>query len=254
MKNNPLHFSLTTRFKKRQIFQMLDIRPKERVLDVGCGIGYLSGLAKNLGANVVGIDMSIEALKYSQSTLEESFVNATAGTLPFRDNQFDKIIFADVIEHVPDDRLAIQEIIRVAKPMATIVVSTPELEGLFTKTRLKTFLHDDEDEYQKNFREGYTTSSLRELMQQNSIDIQDVAYSNFFLSEILLGITKLGYASQLQRYNSQSDLVTVSDSWIFVFYKTVIFPIFLCLGLLEDMVCRRWMKGHCLIVSGKVSK
>ncbi|MEE3233042.1 MAG: class I SAM-dependent methyltransferase [Candidatus Latescibacterota bacterium] len=254
MKINPLRFSLTTRFKERHIFQMLNIKSGERILDVGCGIGYLCGLAKIRGANIVGIDMSTEALRYSQSTLQGSFVCAGAGTLPFSDNQFDKIIFADVIEHVPDDNLALQEIVRVAKPTASVVVSTPELESLFTKTRLKTFLHDDDDQYQKNYREGYTTNSLCELMKQNSIDIQRVAYSNFFLSEILLGITKLAYASQRQQYNSQSDLVIISDSWMFWIYKTIIFPCFLGLGLLEDLVCRRWVKGHCLIVSGKVLK
>tara|TARA_B100001094_G_C17939561_1_gene674807 strand:- start:638 stop:805 length:168 start_codon:yes stop_codon:yes gene_type:complete len=54
MKKNPLHFSLTTRFKKRQIFQMLDVKPKERILDVGCGIGYLSGL-KILAQMLLGL-------------------------------------------------------------------------------------------------------------------------------------------------------------------------------------------------------
>ena len=254
MNNNPLRFSLTTRFKERPIFHMLDIKPGERILDVGCGIGYLSGLAKIRGADVVGIDMSTEALKYSRSTLQESFVCGGAGSLPFIDNQFDKIIFADVIEHVPDDKLALQEIVRVAKPRASIVVSTPELEGLFTKTRLKTFLHEEDDEYQKNYKEGYTTDSLCELMKQNSIDIHKIAYSNYFLSEILLGVTKLAYASQRQRYNSQSDLVVISSSWMFWIYKKMIFPCFLGLGFLEDFLCRRWVKGHCLIVSGKVSK
>ena len=254
MKYNPLRFSLTTRFKERHIFQMLQIKSGENILDVGCGIGYLSGLAEKQGASVVGIDMSVEALKYSRSTLCGSFVCGEAGKLPFIDNQFDKVIFADVIEHVEDDNLAIREIVRVAKPDALIVISTPELEALFTKTRLKTFLHEEEDQFQKNYRQGYTTDSLCALMKNNCIHINTVAYSNYFISEILLGVTKLAYASQRQQYNSQSDLVVISRSWIFWVYKKMIFPCFLLLGLFEDFICRKFFKGHCLIVSGKVLK
>ena len=82
---------------------------------------------------------------------------AGAGGLPFATDSFDKVIFADVIEHVPDDHQALGEIVRVAKQGARIVISTPALEGVFTETWLKTYLHGEEDEFQKNYREGYTT-------------------------------------------------------------------------------------------------
>ena len=42
--------------------------------------------------------MSVEALKYSRSTLCGSLFVGKQGKLPFIDNQFDKVIFADGIE------------------------------------------------------------------------------------------------------------------------------------------------------------
>ncbi|MDE0939414.1 MAG: class I SAM-dependent methyltransferase, partial [Pirellulales bacterium] len=74
MMENPLKYSLTTRFKERQILRLLDIRPGERLLDVGCGIGYLSGLASSCGAQIVGIDMSRKALVHAREQLLGGFV------------------------------------------------------------------------------------------------------------------------------------------------------------------------------------
>ena len=254
MKENPLRYSLTTRFKERQILRLLNIRPSDRLLDVGCGIGYLSGLARSSGADVVGIDMSFRALLHARDRVKGHFATAGAGELPFADNSFDRVIFADVIEHVPDDSLALCEIVRVAKAGAVIVISTPALEGVFTETWLKTFLHGEEDEFQKNYREGYTTASLCQLMQAKSINNTQVAYTNFFLSEILLGIAKIAYATQKERYDTQADLFDVADSWIFKVYKKVIFPVFLWIGYFEERLVRRWAKGHCLIIGGSVHK
>jgi ubiquinone/menaquinone biosynthesis C-methylase UbiE len=254
MQENPLKYSLTTRFKERQILRLLDIKPGDRLLDVGCGIGYLSGLAKARGAEIVGIDMSHHALAHARAQVAGGFVNAGAGELPFAADSFDKVIFADVIEHVPDDRQALGEIVRVAKRDAQIVISTPALEGIFTETWIKTYLHGEEDEFQKNYREGYTTDSLRALMQDCAIGNTHVAYTNFVLSELLLGVTKLAYGSQKARYNSQADLVDVADSWLFKIYKHLVFPIFLALGRIEEMLIGRWAKGHCLIIEGSVLK
>jgi len=254
MKENPLKYSLTTRFKERQILRLLDIKPGERLLDVGCGIGYLSSLARARGAEIVGIDMSHQALLHARDQVEGDFVVAGAGGLPFATGSFDKVIFADVIEHVPDDHQALGEIVRVAKQGARIVISTPALEGIFTETWLKTYLHGEEDEFQKNYREGYTTESLQQLMGDCTIADTEVAYTNFFLSEILLGVTKLAYASQKTRYNSQADLVDVANSRLFKIYKKLFFPIFLGLGKIEERLLRGWVKGHCLIVGGIIQK
>jgi len=251
---NPLKYSLTTRFKDSRIFGLLEIAPGERLLDVGCGIGYLCELGREAGALVYGMDKSRQALHYAAATVEGKFAAASAEGLPFRSNSFDKIIFADVIEHVPDDQKVLREIVRVARPGARIVISTPALEGVFTRTWLKTLLHGEEDEFQKNYREGYTADSLAALMRDCHIGDSEVVYTNFFLSEIFLGLTKISYALKKKSYNSQADLVDLSASVPFRIYKSLLFPVFLSLGRLEEWLVRRWVKGHCLIVGGTINK
>lgn len=242
------------RFKERHILRLLELQPGHRLLDVGCGIGYLCILSRQQGAEIHGVDASTEALYHARRNVEGHFSTAVAEGLPYRDDTFDRIIFADVIEHVLDDHKALEEIVRVAKPGARIVISTPALDGVFTQTWLKTFLHGEHEEYQKNFREGYTEEKLRVTMEECHIHAAQTAYSNFFVTEIFLGLAKLGYALQKARYHSQADLVEVSESWLFKVYKRLIFPVFFWIGRLEEKLVGTRVKGHCLITAGTVQK
>ena len=99
---------------------------------------------------MVVADMSHRALLHARDRVNGHFAAAGAGKLPFADNSFDKVIFADVIEHVPDDSMALRRSC-VAKAGAVIVISTLALEGVFTETWLKTSCYwEEEDEFQKN--------------------------------------------------------------------------------------------------------
>jgi ubiquinone/menaquinone biosynthesis C-methylase UbiE len=51
--------------------------------------------------------------------------NGDATRLPFRDDTFDRIIAAEVLEHIPDDEAAMAELCRVLKPGGTIAITVP---------------------------------------------------------------------------------------------------------------------------------
>ncbi|MBI4489905.1 MAG: methyltransferase domain-containing protein [Deltaproteobacteria bacterium] len=252
---NPLKYSLTTRFKDRHILRLLAPAPGEKVLDVGCGIGYLLGLAVQSGTRVFGIDLSPVALKKAVSFLgERTFSCASAANLPFRDGYFDKIIFADVIEHVADDGMALAEITRVCREGASIVVTTPEIEAPFTETRMKTLLHSESDELLKNIRDGYSLDKLSTLMRSRGIEVQEVVYTNFYLAELMLGLTKVCYYLKNRSYKTQADLVRTARSPLFNIYKRLVFPVFLGIGRAEEWFLQGRCKGHCLIIQGQVEK
>jgi SAM-dependent methyltransferase len=252
---NPLKYSLTTRFKDRHILGLLGLEPRDRVLDVGCGIGYLVGLAGQGGSRACGIDPSPEALAGAVGLMgSRIFACAGADRLPFREAVFDKVIFADVIEHVDDDRQALREIARVCKDGARVVVTTPAIEAPFTTTRMKTLLHGDEDHLLKNVRHGYSASSLAALMGECGIEAQNITYTNFYLTELILGMVKLVYFFKNRRYRTQADLLASARSFGFGFYRRVLFPLFLRIGRAEEWLLQGRCKGHCLIVQGAVVK
>lgn len=119
-------------------FKRLDIAPGARILDIGCGPGRHTCAAYCLDAVcVVGADLNLDDLREARNRLKyHDDLNIHGGgtwhvssadilKLPFRNNSFDLVICSEVLEHIPDDRAAMAEIIRVLKPGKPLVVSVP---------------------------------------------------------------------------------------------------------------------------------
>jgi len=116
-------------------FDRLSLRPGELILDLGAGAGRHAYGAFARGARVVALDRSEADAKdcaaFLTALIDES-ENGQAGSmvgdalyLPFPDETFDRVICAEVLEHIPDDRAAMAEIARVLKPGGTAAVTVP---------------------------------------------------------------------------------------------------------------------------------
>lgn len=106
------------------------------MLDVGCGTGRHTVEICRWECRAVAVDLSVDDLKtakvfwaYKRESREAlghaDFVAADAERLPFKDAAFDKVVCTEVLEHIPDDRAGIAELVRVLKPGALIAVSVP---------------------------------------------------------------------------------------------------------------------------------
>ncbi|HWP38923.1 MAG TPA: class I SAM-dependent methyltransferase [Gemmatimonadales bacterium] len=109
----------------RRLLEQAGIRPGSRVLDVGCGTGSLTILAKRLNpaAELIGIDPDPKALararrKAQRAGLKVHFDSAYSERLPFPDACFDTVLSALMLHHIHRDTklLALREIRRVLKP------------------------------------------------------------------------------------------------------------------------------------------
>lgn len=123
---------------KRRTSALLDVKPGQHLLDIGCGLGdearALAQLVGNTG-RVVGIDNS-------ETMIAEAHKRATGQNLPveyavgdihaldFADNTFDGCRAERILGHVANPRQAVAELCRVAKSGARIVALDPELETL----------------------------------------------------------------------------------------------------------------------------
>jgi ubiquinone/menaquinone biosynthesis C-methylase UbiE len=110
-----------------------DVRGKQ-MLDVGCGAGALSRSLALLGARMVGLDPSREALTAARrSTPQVGFVQGRAESLPFKDSTFDAVVFLNSLHHVPTDLMAasLREAARTTRPDGLTIVIEPLPEGTF---------------------------------------------------------------------------------------------------------------------------
>ncbi len=90
-----------------------------KVLDVGCGAGFLSNHLANGGFEVTGLDASqasIDVAARHDATGQVRYLLGDAMHLPFADGSFDVVCAMDFLEHVEDPVAVVAEIARVMKP------------------------------------------------------------------------------------------------------------------------------------------
>ena len=119
-------------------FDRLGLRPGERILDMGAGAGRHAFEAYRRGGDVIAFDMDAEelgrvrdlfvAMKEAGEAPEGAEADVKEGnalSLPFADGEFDRIVAAEVLEHIHEDVQAIRELVRVLRPGGTMAISVP---------------------------------------------------------------------------------------------------------------------------------
>ncbi len=95
-----------------------------RILDIGCGLGMYVEQFRRFSDEVYGVDVDPDKVAQASERLPNISV-APGEHLPFRDGDFDVILLNEVIEHVDDDRLTIQEAYRCLRRGGHIVIYAP---------------------------------------------------------------------------------------------------------------------------------
>lgn len=91
-----------------------------KVLDLACGLGGYTMALENAGGKVIGLD-----LNPPPSTNKINFVNGDAIHSPFKPGSFDLVICASLMEHVPNPRKLLEELLRLVSSNGKIYLSFP---------------------------------------------------------------------------------------------------------------------------------
>jgi len=109
--------------------------PMLRILDIGCGAGFLTRYLSELGHHVIGLDLSYGSLavakncipaqvKKNPKLLSPVYLRADAYRLPFDNGVFDCITCMDFLEHVENPAEVIAEASRVLRPGGHLFLHT----------------------------------------------------------------------------------------------------------------------------------
>jgi ubiquinone/menaquinone biosynthesis C-methylase UbiE len=117
---------------RRWLLELAQLRPEQRVLDVGCGTGTLAVLIKETYPNVRvdAVDpepgaLAIARRKAARRELAIPFLEASAGELPFASGVFDKVLCTLVLHHMADEskETSLREMRRVLRPGGELVLA-----------------------------------------------------------------------------------------------------------------------------------
>lgn len=157
-----------------------DVRGK-RILDAGCGDGWLSVILAKRGARVEGFDISSGAVDFAAQRAKVngvadrcSFRRASAYELPYRDHVFDAVIGSAILHHLGDKARFAAELKRVMKRDATAVFQEPFgnsliLERIRTLVPVPSMSPDDPDQWKNQFKYNDADSFRRDF----SVELQE---------------------------------------------------------------------------------
>ena len=118
------------------------LRAGARLLEIGCGAGNLLLQATVAGSYPVALDLSMQALTFVRSRLEQArsgpeapqgfaCTQSIGESLPFPQNTFDCILLSEVIEHLEAPEISIREALRVLCPGGRLLITTPNYRSFW---------------------------------------------------------------------------------------------------------------------------
>jgi len=121
------HISIT-----QQTLELMDLKPGQRVLDLGCGAGWATRLmARTVVAGqgpgqVIGLDVSDEMIRRARANSigfdNVMFVVGSAQRIPWEENYFDKVLSVESFYYYADQERALAELFRVMAPRGELFI------------------------------------------------------------------------------------------------------------------------------------
>lgn len=143
------------------------------ILEVGCGLGYLTYALKRAGHNAKGVDISEHAVASARSAFGDNYICADVNALAAETaGSFDIVVMTEVLEHLDAPLAVLRSLRALLRPGGVALVSTPS----------KDFLPDGAVWRTDNppvHLAWYSKTSLREMARRTDFRIQFADFTDF---------------------------------------------------------------------------
>jgi len=141
-------------------------------LDVGSGPGSIALDLLERGWETFCVDVSFKMLLHNRKNTRSAtkLTQCSADALSYKDDTFDIVTAAGVLEYVRDDSKALREIVRVLKPGGTLIISVPIGKAMSSYIRMYLARLLFKRETNPFCRKGYTVKNFRK-------DVEEVGFT-----------------------------------------------------------------------------
>ena len=127
---------------------------KGRVIDVGCGPGWLLREFDARGWEAMGTELSSTAASFARDELKLNVESHELRDLKFPDRHFDAVTLWHVLEHMPEPSALLREISRVLKPGGVLLVGVPNWGSLGSRLSRSKWFQLDVPRHVNHFTAG----------------------------------------------------------------------------------------------------
>lgn len=186
------------------------------ILDAGCGTGHLTLELLQEGFTVTATDYSQELVDFTRELLDQTDYCANVYQLDLRETKtlteenYDTIVCLDVLEHIDNDMIALQNLKTALKPGGVLIISVPALSWLYS--------HRDEEigHYRR-----YNKHELLKKLMDAGFEISTIRFWNligllpYLISEKLLRIS----IDKNIRNNNKSRSARITNNLLNVWFE-----------------------------------
>lgn len=200
------------------------------ILDIGCGGGYLSQQIKRKGNTLYGLDYAKEAVERAAKRIDHAVVcNMEKENIPWKE-EFDVIVFADILEHLQHPQAAIKKARKQLKKEGIIIISLPNVANWSIRLQLLfgNFKRTETGILDRTHIHFYTLKTAKEMIEQSDLEIKEIDLNpNFVMTPVRYFLRLLGKELAITDYE------VILESHMYKRYTQYIQP-------LETIFARLW--------------
>jgi SAM-dependent methyltransferase len=162
-------FAVRRKLLKR-LLSGLRLSPQSLALDIGCGTGSNLRALRSAGLSMIGLDRSIRALLLTKKKFKSPLINGDLNELPIKNQSVGLIIATDILEHLDNDLIGVQELYRVLKKEGVLILTVPAFKWLWGIQDVVT-----------GHKRRYSKKDILMKLRGFGFEVLRASYFNFFL-------------------------------------------------------------------------